>query len=111
MFLTFSDIYTYAYFFANQSYIAGNLCINKEKPISKCNGKCQLSKALNDKSDADNQLPIRSEEERTITVYITIDNSLEILNIVATDKQKNLSNYEWFYSYRYVSSIFHPPQV
>jgi hypothetical protein len=30
----------------NQDYIAKFLCINREKPMSTCNGKCYLTKQL-----------------------------------------------------------------
>jgi hypothetical protein len=30
----------------NKEYIANNLCENKNKPVLKCGGKCQLSKKL-----------------------------------------------------------------
>ena len=32
----------------NQKYIIENLCVNKTKPVLKCNGKCHLMSKLND---------------------------------------------------------------
>ena len=43
----------------NQDYIAKYLCVNREVPESKCNGKCYLSTILKkaEKSTADDQIP------------------------------------------------------
>lgn len=38
-------------FYANRSYVAENLCVNKDNPAMHCNGKCQLDKKLQDSDD------------------------------------------------------------
>lgn len=40
----FSWLFTYTGFELNQTYIAQNLCINRNKPELHCNGKCYLMK-------------------------------------------------------------------
>jgi hypothetical protein len=35
-----------AYFYTNQTYIQNQLCINKEKPLMHCEGKCFLAAKL-----------------------------------------------------------------
>ena len=35
-----------AYFELNIDYIVEKYCVNKDKPVMKCNGKCHLSKQL-----------------------------------------------------------------
>ena len=42
-------------FYANQDYIAKNLCENRTKPKSCCAGKCQLRKRLNKDTNEDKQ--------------------------------------------------------
>lgn len=42
-------------FYANQKYIATNLCENRTKPKSCCAGKCQLRKKLNKDTNEDKQ--------------------------------------------------------
>lgn len=53
-------------FYANQDYIAKNLCVNRDKPQMHCNGHCQLCKRLaredgQDKSNPDSR-PDHSSE-------------------------------------------------
>jgi hypothetical protein len=44
-------------FLINQNYIARELCENKAKPGSKCNGKCHLKKKLNEANNQERKLP------------------------------------------------------
>lgn len=37
---------TYIGFYANRSYIASNLCENKDNPVSDCHGSCYLTNEL-----------------------------------------------------------------
>lgn len=39
----------------NQDYIAEYLCVNKDKPMLNCNGKCYLSKMLQEEQDEKKQ--------------------------------------------------------
>ena len=41
-----SKLSIYVNFKLNQDFIAEVLCINKDKPVSNCNGNCYLSKQL-----------------------------------------------------------------
>lgn len=52
---TFSKMVIVCSFYANQKYIAANLCVNKAKPKSCCAGKCQLNKKLNKDSKDEKQ--------------------------------------------------------
>ncbi len=52
---TFSKVVIVCSFYANQKYIAANLCVNKAKPKSCCAGKCQLTKKLNKDSKEEKQ--------------------------------------------------------
>lgn len=49
-------------FYANQNYIAQNLCENRSKPQSHCDGKCQLQKKINHEASKDKQNPERRSE-------------------------------------------------
>jgi len=61
---TFSSAVIVVNFYANQKYIAENLCVNKDKPKMNCCGKCQLSKKLNQEDNKDKQNPNRRNENR-----------------------------------------------
>jgi hypothetical protein len=46
--------FVFAWFKANQAYVAQTLCENKAKPTSNCKGKCYLAKQLK-KADGESQ--------------------------------------------------------
>jgi mRNA-degrading endonuclease RelE of RelBE toxin-antitoxin system len=49
----FKPMMPYIEYSLNKKYIAKNLCINKNKPKSHCNGKCYLEKQLKQSSEND----------------------------------------------------------
>ncbi len=95
-------------FYANQSYIAKNLCENRKKPKSCCEGKCQLKKRLNketneDKQNSERKASKESEVLSTITLYnhqITPISENISTCFLALESDKPIDR-----SY----SIFHPP--
>lgn len=62
---TFSKAVIVCSFYANQSYIAKNLCENRTKPKSCCVGKCQLKKKLNKDTNEDKQNAERKSGKET----------------------------------------------
>ena len=46
-----------AYYNINKEYIASVLCINKAKPASTCNGKCYLSKKMDEQEKQEQTIP------------------------------------------------------
>jgi hypothetical protein len=62
---TFSKAVIVCSFYANQSYIAKNLCENRTKPKSCCAGKCQLKKKLNKDTNEDKQNTERKSGKET----------------------------------------------
>ena len=72
----FSKAFIVFSFFANQDYIAKNLCENRTKPKSCCAGKCQLRKRLNKDTNEDKQNNERKtgkESEVVTSNSFTID--------------------------------------
>src|SRR5690606_18525904 len=51
----FSTLTLIAGFELNRSYIAQNLCVNRDKPSMHCNGKCFLEKELHKDQQRKNQ--------------------------------------------------------
>ena len=94
----------------NQDFIAKVLCINKDKPMTKCNGKCYLSKQLKkaEKKEGKN-LPIHTQEKPVTTLYFQerivpqSDNIFKDLNDRPFYEGANL------YASSYINKIFHPP--
>ncbi len=62
---TFSKAVIVCSFYANQTYIAKNLCENRAKPRSCCAGKCQLKKKLNKDTNEDKQNVERKSGKET----------------------------------------------
>ncbi len=75
--VTFSKVVIFISFFANQKYIAENLCINKAKPATNCCGKCQLSKKITNEDNKDRQNPTRKNENKNEVFSPTSFNTSE----------------------------------
>lgn len=65
----FSRYVVMAEFYINQSFIAANLCENRDKPQLNCNGKCQLSKRLKAEQRKDAENPERKAENKSEIFY------------------------------------------
>jgi hypothetical protein len=65
----FSRYVVTAAFYINQSYIAQNLCENRDKPQLQCNGHCQLSKKLKDEQRKEQENPERKAENKSEIFY------------------------------------------
>lgn len=61
---TFNRVVIVFGFYANQKTIAVTLCENKDKPILKCEGKCQLAKKLLAQQKKDQQNPDQKVEHK-----------------------------------------------
>lgn len=71
-FLCFKDWITVVQFKANRSYVARYLCVNRNNPSMKCNGKCFLMKKLKAGHKQSNQnLPRQQDELRSVYYTIT----------------------------------------
>src|ERR1700761_5629855 len=66
---TFSKAVTVVGFYANQDYIAKNLCVNRDKPQMRCNGRCQLCKRLATEDNQDKRAPERRTERSVEVLY------------------------------------------
>jgi hypothetical protein len=59
----------------NRDYIAKILCINRDKPEMKCNGKCHLAKQLKKQDAAEGQSEKSGKTVRTLDeVNVTCEN-------------------------------------
>ena len=97
-----------SFFQANRDYIATVLCVNKEKPITMCNGQCFLDRNL---ALADEERPeqaptnnkIQVETSVFIATDVTMDLTLQRLEIEPANAPQTL------YHFSSDVSIFHPP--
>lgn len=57
-------------FYANQDYIARNLCENRDKPVMHCGGTCHLRKRLAHEDNQDKNNPERRLENSSEVLFI-----------------------------------------
>ena len=104
---TFSTYFIKADFYLNQSYIAKNLCVNRDMPMMHCNGKCYLSKKITEQEKKDNS-PISKTEKFDVQFFflpetLLLKNTFSIiLKHQYIIKEENLVS-------SVSTSIFHPP--
>ncbi|HRP55846.1 hypothetical protein [Agriterribacter sp.] len=106
---TFSSFVIRADYFINKSYIARVLCINKEKPQTHCNGKCYLTKQLDQQEKQDQQAPVPKWEKFDMQPFF-LPKDLDFLNdrlLVTTEYP--IENEMLTFSFP--RSIFHPPSA
>ena len=60
---TFSKVVVLVDYQANKEYIMEFLCINRDRPELKCEGKCQLTKKLKAQHDTDKQANERGQKQ------------------------------------------------
>jgi hypothetical protein len=92
----------------NKEYIAKNLCINRDKPESCCEGKCELKKNLDEAEKKENG-PINLPKDKTEVLFFSdLDNSVfELFPILLTVNDNFQSGNLKAVSF----SVFHPPPV
>jgi len=95
----------------NQDFITEAFCINREKPMTTCNGKCYLSKKLKKAEEQEEkQVPI-SQKERLEVVYYYVKSSFEFLFDTDNFLSKlNRAYINEFHSFLLITDIFHPPK-
>ena len=104
---TFSTYFIKADFYLNQSYIAKNLCVNRDMPMMHCNGKCYLAKKITEQEKKDSS-PISKTEKFDVQLFflpetLLLKNTFSIiLKHQYIIKEENLVS-------SFPTSIFHPP--
>lgn len=97
-------------YLVNYDYIRTELCVNKEKPILGCNGKCYLMKELAKASESEK--PISSDKKHaaaeTIDLFFFEQDYRSVISFDTTTRVVN-SIYTNLYSNLAMDRIFHPP--
>lgn len=94
----------------NYKYISEVLCVNKEKPIIGCNGKCYLMSEL--AKSAESEKPLSDKKNSVKDIEILFFQETTNLNVVKTTFPIKvvLNNfYSNLYSLLNCCSVFHPP--
>lgn len=95
-------------FYANQEYIAKNLCENRDKPMMHCYGRCQLRKRLNREADQDkNNAGQRAENKQEVLFLDRFTAALAMPTLTCFDLP--YSSYIGQDPIDRAADIFHPP--
>lgn len=101
-----------AWYEINKEYVSTVLCINKNKPELKCNGKCyltkQLKKADTPQSDTEKNLPGNSKKSEHVEYLLSGNLKYSIMNI-AVLSSSHYTHYVSPVGYSPINEIFHPP--
>ena len=93
----------------NYDYISKVLCINKDKPELRCNGKCQLMKKLEQQEQDDfNLLRINMEEYPIGFVDLFVYSKEQSHKKTRSEK---IFSYKQNYRFSFNQKIFHPPTI
>jgi hypothetical protein len=106
LFQSLSLISQYSAFLLNQKYIAGHLCVNRDKPHSCCHGKCQLIKQISE-SESRQQSPLLIKDVQILLFWE------QNTPVIAAPEQPVITKYAELTAgpCRSVSgSLFRPPQ-
>ncbi len=96
------------YYYANKTYIASQLCVNKDKPKSCCEGTCYLNKQLKKAEEAqDHKLPayLKSIEKDLFNQHLIAEHAFVCYSKIST----NHKPYNNSYNFIHQASIFQPP--
>lgn len=105
---TFNSGFIMLDFFLHQSYIAQNLCINKDKPQMKCCGRCQLRKKIAQENSTQGQLPARKYNMTHLLFFNDIISASSTYVCAYKSGYPELVNY---FPSTVFFDILHPPQA
>jgi len=94
----------------NYEYISKVLCVNKDKPKMKCNGKCHLMQELAKSSENEKPISDKKISVQEFEVLFFQDLTSYAISCDALLKLKKISiNYSNLYTHLNNCSVFHPP--
>ena len=98
-------------FKVHQDFIAKVLCINKDKPMSNCNGKCILAQKLKKAEEPEKrEFPAALKERLEINLYLS-----DILKVnpgfhLGSENNIKSSQNDPFLKSNFSTDVFHPPK-
>ncbi len=101
-----------AWYEYNKSYIAKNLCENRDKPQMKCCGKCYLHKQLNKAGDDDtNKNNPRKTDKTEHTYFIVAQRAYLPVSAASHYTVYHTPFKEVHFHSRFIGSVFRPPSA
>ena len=95
------------YFQLNRKFIAEFLCINKEQPITMCEGQCFLKKNLQQADDVAQSPAPTGKEKVDFPTFIVTDNYYTFVQLSGSGPMNTI--YIDASSSEHLSAPFHPP--
>jgi len=105
--MNLSGLFVFAGFEINSSYIAKELCVNKNKPELHCNGKCYLINKLKQAQEKEQKQEHQFQKVQLQEAIVTLPFVFKQYVIAATSFRIPLTT---GMPVAKVNSIFHPPQ-
>lgn len=107
---TFKEAAIYLSFKINQTYIAENLCVEKDIEESTCGGCCQLKEKIKETRQEDSKnLPERQREKtQPITFFVCTKIDDNLINKSKQMVQNSCTMNQ--YSFQHCFDIFRPPK-
>jgi hypothetical protein len=95
----------------NQDFIAEVLCINREKPMSTCNGKCYLSEQLKKAEEQEEKAPVNKKERIEVGYYYSKSSFDFHFYTDCLESKLNAAFVDEFYTSSFIADIFRPPKL
>lgn len=102
-------IQPYVEYVLNQDYIAEFLCINKDKPELKCNGKCHLVKEIEKQQESESN-SLRVSLENYPIGFVNIF-KIDPFKTFITSKESAHAFYKKLYHFDFSKRAFQPPDL
>ena len=109
--LTSKDLITYAQFFINKDFISKNICINRDNPKMKCQGKCFLKKSIQKKQKREKNFPNSNKKKNSKISYVSKSKVFNCNDCFTLKKKSEISYNPVGYFFSYHERIFRPPQL
>src|SRR5882757_3823613 len=106
--VNYSRLFVYAGFKLNQSYIAANLCENRNQPQLHCNGRCYLMKKLKQAEEKQNNAAKEAQkslaQEAWCTTISEVKFYTQLLRVIPLPTNQSLLSKGYH-------AILRPPQL
>lgn len=108
---SFSKVWIFISFKTNQDHIAKVLCINRNKPEVRCNGKCVLKRWTKAAEDKENKgTPQKLKEQKEVFYCLDKFNWQIECTIEGATEQKKTFSLQTPSTPAFVKGIFRPPK-
>lgn len=107
---SFRSTAVYVWFQINQTYIAANLCVNRDNPESLCGGSCVLKTRMAEAQEQEKESPyINLNDTKPITLIPIQYNKYDQDGITSQKSQKPFTH-DFALSTDHHKLVFRPPQ-